>query len=184
MPEVEDITALLRAAGSGDEDARGRLVPLVYKELRRRAAQVLRHERQGNSLQPTELLHEAFVQLFRIERLEWSDRAHFFAVASRFMRRILVDHARARRAGKREATRLQMEPSPDLAPWRDADVLRVDDAIQRLAELDQRHAEIVTMRFFGGMSVAEVAIALGTPKRTLEAEWTLIRSWLRTELTL
>ena len=182
MTGGEDITALRRAAGSGDEQARGRLVPMVYEELRRRAARALRGEREGHSLEPTELLHEVFVQLFRVERLEWKDRVHFFAVSSLFMRRILVDHARARRAAKREATLLHLEPR-DLSPWRDADVLRVDEAIQRLAELDPRHAEIVTMRFFGGMSMAEVSEALGTPKRTLEAEWTLIRAWLRAELT-
>lgn len=181
MRKGEDITALLQAAGGGDEGARERLVPLVYQELRRRAVWSLRNERHGNSLQPTELLHEAFLQLFQLERLEWRDRVHFFAVASRFMRRILVDHARARQAAKRDVTRLNLEPA-DLAPWRDADVLRVEEAVRRLAELDERHAEIVTMRFFGGMSVAEVAAALGTPKRTLEAEWTLIRAWLRTEL--
>jgi len=180
----EDITQLLNALSTGDRDAGHALLPVIYSELKRRAADLMRGERADHTLQPTALVHEAFLQLVDIDRVDWKSRAHFFAVASQSMRRILVDHARARRATKRGggATRIPLDQELSLSTRRDADVLALDEALQQLAVLNPRHAEIVSMRFFGGLNVEEVAAVLGTPKRTLEAEWTLIKAWIRREL--
>ncbi|XYH93180.1 ECF-type sigma factor [Sorangium sp. So ce1128] len=185
MKGREDLTHLLTAASAGDREALDALLPAVYAELRRRAVSLMRRERGEHTLQPTALVHEAFLQLIESERVDWKGRAHFFAVASVIMRRVLVDHARTRLADKRGggATRVSIDRALSLSVERDADVLDIDRALQKLAALDPRHAEIVSMRFFGGLSVEEVAAVLGTPKRTLEAEWSLIKAWLRRELT-
>jgi RNA polymerase sigma-70 factor (ECF subfamily) len=184
MKGHHDVTLLLQAASSGDREAVDALLSVVYDELRRRAASLMRSERGDHTLQPTALVHEAFLQLVQIERIDWKGRAHFFAVASQIMRRILVDHARTRLADKRGgATRVPIDLAIGLSATQDADVLALDEALQKLAALNPRHAEIVAMRFFGGLSVEEVAAVLSTPKRTLEAEWSLIKAWLRRELT-
>lgn len=160
-------------------------MPIVYDELRNHAAHLMQHERVGHSLQPTALVNEAFLRLVQQERVQWTGRAHFFAVASKLMRRVLVEHARKRVAEKRggRADRIALEDGLGLSVGRDADVLAVDAALQRLAEVDPRQAEIVTLRFFGGLSVEEVAIVLNLSKRTVEAEWTMIKAWLRRELS-
>lgn len=184
MKTREDITQLLTALSTGDGEAIHALLPLVYDELRRRAGNLLRSERADHTLQPTALVHEAFLHLVETERVDWKSRAHFFAVAARSMRRILVDHARARGAAKRGAggTRISLHQDVALSATLDADVLAVDEALGKLDALNPRHAEIVSMRFFGGLTVEEVAAVMGTPKRTLEAEWSLIRAWIRREL--
>jgi len=170
---------------AGDHGAVETLLPIVYNELRHRAGFLMQREREGHTLQPTALVHEAFLRLVQQERVEWQGRAHFFAVASQVMRRILVDHARARAAGKRggRETRMALEEGLGLSAARDADVMAIDQALTKLAAIDQRQAEIVSLRFFGGLSVEEVAAVLSLPKRTVEAEWTMIRAWLRRELT-
>jgi RNA polymerase sigma factor (TIGR02999 family) len=180
----EDITHLLQALSTGDRDAIHALFPVVYAELKQLAGKLMRQERGDHTLQPTALVHEAFLHLVEVDRVDWKSRAHFFAVASQSMRRILVDHARSRGAAKRGGgqTRIPLDTDLALSTTRDADVLAVDLALQKLAALDPRHAEIVSMRFFGGLSVEEVAAVLGTPKRTLEAEWTLLKAWIRREL--
>lgn len=180
----EDVTHLLAAASGGDRGAVAALLPIVYGELRQRAGLLMRRERADHTLQPTALVHEAFMRLVQQERVEWTGRAHFFAVASGLMRRILVDHARARLSDKRGggATRISLEAGLGLSVTRDADVLAVDQALTRLSEIDPRQAEIVTLRFFGGLSVEEVAAVLDLSKRSVEAEWTLIKAWLRREL--
>jgi len=185
MKGREEVTLLLNAASVGDRAALDALLSIVYDELRRRAASLMRSERGDHTLQPTALVHEAFLELVAIERVDWKGRAHFFAVASQIMRRILIDHARARLADKRGAgaTRVPIDHALGLSASRDADVLAIDGALAELAALNPRHAEIVSMRFFGGLSVEEVAAVLGTPKRTLEAEWSLIKAWLRRALT-
>lgn len=181
----EDVTWLLSAVSAGDHGAVETLLPIVYNELRHRAGFLMQREREGHTLQPTALVHEAFLRLVQQERVEWQGRAHFFAVASQVMRRILVDHARARAAGKRggRETRMALEEGLGLSAARDADVMAIDQALTKLAAIDQRQAEIVSLRFFGGLSVEEVAAVLSLPKRTVEAEWTMIRAWLRRELT-
>jgi RNA polymerase sigma-70 factor (ECF subfamily) len=185
MKAREDITQLLLAVSAGNHQAVEVLLPVIYDELRRRAASLMRHERENHTLQPTALVHEAFLQLVEIQSIDWKGRAHFFAVASQLMRRILVDHARTRQADKRNGGRtlVPIDEALGLSITRDTDVLAIDEALRKLAGLNPRHAEIVSMRFFGGLSVQEVAEVLGTPKRTLEAEWSLIKAWLRRELT-
>ncbi len=185
MPAREDVTALLASLRAGDRSAVDALLPIVYDELRRRASSLMRAERAGHTLQPTALVHEAFLQLIHQDRVDWQGRAHFFAVASQLMRRILVDHARGRLRQKRggAAPRISLDEGLGLSVERDADVVAVDDALKRLAELDPRQAEIVEMRFFGGLSVEEAAAVLGVSKRTVEGEWTMIKAWLRRELT-
>lgn len=179
-----DVTHLLVAAAGGDRDAIAALLPIVYAELRQRAGLMMRRERGDHTLQPTALVHEAFLRLVQQQSVEWTGRAHFFAVASGVMRRILVDHARSHLADKRGggATRIPLDESLGLSVMREADVLAVDQALTKLAELDARQAEIVTLRFFGGLSVEEVAAVLSVSKRSVEAEWTVIKAWLRREL--
>lgn len=181
----EDVTLLLAAVSAGDRNAVAALLPIVYDELRKHAAFLMKRERPSHTLQPTALVHEAFLRLVQQERVQWTGRAHFFAVASGLMRRILVDHARTRLAEKRGggADRISIEEGLGLSVARDADVLAIDQALNRLAELDARQAEIVTLRFFGGLSVEEVAAVLEMSKRAVEAEWTMIKAWLRRELS-
>jgi RNA polymerase sigma factor (TIGR02999 family) len=185
MKGKAELTQLLTAASAGDRKALDELLSSVYEELRRRAASMMGRERGEHTLQPTALVHEAFLRLVEVERIDWKGRAHFFAVASQMMRRILVDHARTRLADKRGggATRVAIDEILGLTAERDADVLMIDEALEKLAAQSPRHADIVSMRFFGGLSVEEVAAVLGTPRRTLEAEWTMIRAWLRRELS-
>ena len=184
MPAPSDVTGLLSAVKAGDRSAVEKLLPIVYDELRRRAASLMRREREGHTLQPTALVHEAFVQLVQQDRVDWQGRAHFFAVAAQLMRRILVDHARGRLRDKRGggAVRISLDEGLGLSVERDADVVALDDALKSLAAVDARQAELVEMRFFGGLSVEEVAAVLGVSKRTVEAEWTVTKAWLRREL--
>jgi RNA polymerase sigma-70 factor (ECF subfamily) len=160
------------------------LVPLVYDELRRIAAGYLRGESPGNTLQPTALVHEAFLKLADQHRVDWQGRTHVLAIGAKAMRRILVDHAKCKRRGKRGGgrKRIQLDETTALSVDRDEDLLAVDEALEKLAEIDQRQATIVELRFFGGMTVEEVAETLGLSKRTVESEWTLVRAWLRREL--
>jgi len=182
---TNDVTACLAALSQGDKSALDRLVPLVYDELRRQAAGFLRKESPGHSLQPTALVHEVFLKLADQTRVSWKGRSHFFAIGAQAMRRILVDHARKKKRVKRGGgrQRITLEEALVLSPRRGEDVLDLDDALVRLAQLDSRQAQIVEMRFFGGLTVQEVAEVLGVSKRTVEAEWTMIRAWLRRELT-
>jgi RNA polymerase sigma factor (TIGR02999 family) len=162
-----------------------RLVPLVYNSLRQQASSYLKREPRGHSLQPTALVHEAFLKLAEQRHVNWQGRSHFFAIGAQAMRRILVDHARrkgrAKRGGGRR--RISLEEHFVVSPQRDADLLAVDEALDRLAEVDPRQAKIVELRFFGGLSVQEVAEVLGVSKRTVESDWTMVRAWLRRELS-
>jgi RNA polymerase sigma-70 factor, ECF subfamily len=178
------ITGVLRAWGKGDEAALERLAPLVYDELHRIAARHMRHEEPGNSLQPTALVNQAWLRLLGGAKVGWQDRAHFFAVSSQIMRRILVDAARARRTGKRrgELHHFQLNESLDAAPPRDTELIALDDALESLAEFDVRKARVVEMRFFGGLSVEETAAALRVSPQTVMRDWKLARAWLRREI--
>ncbi|HWB10858.1 MAG TPA: sigma-70 family RNA polymerase sigma factor [Pirellulales bacterium] len=160
------------------------LVPLIYDELRRVAARYLRREAPGNTLQPTALVHEAFVKLAGQQRVDWQGRTHVLAIGAKAMRRILVDHAKRKRRVKRGGglNRIQLDEATALSPERDEDLLAVDEALDKLAAIDERQATIVELRFFGGMTVEEVAQTLGISKRTVESEWTMVRAWLRREL--
>lgn len=179
----EQITQIVTEAGEGKPVA-GQLFELLYEPLRLLAGRFLSGEKVGHTLTPTALVHEAYLKLVDQTRVDWQGKTHFFAVGAQVMRRILVDHARARRRLKRggNAIRLQLEEHIALSPGRDEDVLAVEEALQKLATLDPRQASVVEMRFFGGLSVVEVATVLGVSKRTVEGEWTAARAWLRREL--
>jgi RNA polymerase sigma factor (TIGR02999 family) len=168
----------------GERDAADALFPRVYEELRKKAAHLLRYESSDHTLQPTALVHEVYMKLIDQTRVDWKGRTHFFAVGAQAMRRILVDHARAKKREKRGGgrTKVQLEEELTVSPQKDEDVLDLEEALERLETIDPRQATIVELRFFGGMSVAEVAEALGVSKRTIESEWTMIKAWLRREL--
>jgi RNA polymerase sigma factor (TIGR02999 family) len=184
MPGTKPVTALLLAWGRGEEGAEERLFELVYHELRRRAAAQLRRERGSHTLQPTALVHEAFMRLVDHGSIPWQGRAHFFAVASRTMRRVLVDHARRRLARRRGggATRITLDDAGAVSQPRDVDLLALDGALERLAALDPRQSQIVELRYFGGLSVDETAQVLRVSSPTVKRGWTTARAWLFREL--
>jgi RNA polymerase sigma factor (TIGR02999 family) len=178
------VTGLLRAWGEGDTKAGDRLMPLVYAELRKRAAAYLRRERPGHTLQPTALVHEAYMRMAGQDRAAWKNRAQFFGVAACMMRRILVDHARAlnmaKRAGRLINVELQDDHAVVAAP--DIDVLALDEALTRLAAFDARKTAVAELRFFSGLSVEETAQVLGVSVATVEREWQVARAWLYSAL--
>ncbi|HBL26569.1 MAG TPA: RNA polymerase subunit sigma-70 [Acidobacteria bacterium] len=181
----EDITVLLRAWESGSDQAAASLVPLLYQDLRRIAARQLRGERCNHTLQPTALLHEAFVRLIDQKRVHWKNRRHFFAVAAHLMRRILVDHARRRLRDKRGGGEVvvSLDEAMLVAGGPGLDVLALDEALDRLAEIDPVKAEVVQLHFFAGLSVAETAVALECSTATVTRHWQLARAWLFRELS-
>lgn len=180
-----EITVLLSELSRGNKEAEGRLIPLVYKELRRIAATYLRRESPDHSLQPTALVHEAYVRMTGIKEIDWQNRSHFFAFSATLMRRILVDHARASHAGKRgngwDAVSLNeaILPSPERAP----EILALDEALNKLATFDERQSKIVELRFFAGMSEDEAGSVLGISARTVKRDWRIARAWLFKELS-
>lgn len=180
--DPDDITELLRKTAVGDRRAEQALIPLVYTQLRRLAAQHLRRERTDHSLQPTALVHEAYLRLVGGSEVDWQDRSHFFRVAAVLMRRILVDHARSRKANKRAGIRIPLEdfllPSEEQSEF----LLDLDRVLTRLEKLDSRQAQVVEMRFFAGLSEDEIASALGVSSRTIKREWKMAKAWLRAEL--
>ena len=178
------ISRLLRKWGRGDEQAREDLVPLVYQELRRRASSYLRHERPDHTLQPTSLVHEAYIRLMAQTRVSWLNRAQFFALAAQLMRRILVDHARERQAAKRPGgIRVTFDERLQPVPPRDCEILVLDDALRDLARLDPRQAEIVELKYFAGLSEMEVAAVLSLSRATVTREWQSARAWLYRRIT-
>ena len=180
-----EITGLLLAWRGGNEQALDRLAPLVYDELRRLARCHMRGERPGHTLQPTALANEAYLRLIDAQQIQWHDRAHFFAMASRLMRRVLVDHARAHRADKRGGhdVRVSLDRALGLAARGDSlDLVALDDALDTLAKLDERKSEVVELRFFGGLNVEETATVLKVSSDTVTRDWNFAKSWLRREL--
>jgi RNA polymerase sigma factor (TIGR02999 family) len=184
-PSPGEITQLLVELRKGDKDAEARLIPVVYDELRRLANHYMRGERPDHTLQPTALVHEAYLRLIEQDRVEWRNRAHFFGVAASLMRRILVDHARARLTTKRGAAEqpVHLEEGFVFAEERSGELVALDEALQRLAEFDPRLGRIVELRFFGGLSVEDTAEVLGISPRTVKREWNTAKAWLRGELT-
>ena len=181
-----EVTLLLAEVKLGQKDALARLIPLVYKELRRLAGHYLRDERIGHTLQPTALVHEAYLRLVGQDRTDWQNRPQFMGVAAQLMRRILVDHARERVAAKRGGGAVRIEDQGfDLGatPQQSEEVLAVDEALGRLSELDPQKAKIVEMRYFGGLSVEEAADALGISTPTVKRHWAIAKAWLRAELS-
>lgn len=178
-----EITRILTQLRNGDDRAAERLLPLVYDRLRDIARNQFRHERRNHTLQPTALVHQAYLEMVEHEAVDFQARTHFFATAAKIMRQLLVDHARSKMRQKREGSRRRIPLHDDvLTLERDEDVLRVEEALEKLAAVDARQATIVELRFFGGLTVDEVAQVLKVSKRTIEAEWTMIRAWLRKEL--
>ncbi len=186
---AQHVTRLMRAAGAGDPKAAESLLPLVYDELRRLAAAQLSKEPAGQTLQPTALVHEAYLRLVGGEAIEWQGRGHFFAAAARAMRRILIDRARRHRAAKhggslgRSDLHEDMIADPTPGPGGSAmDLLRLDAALARLETRDSRQAEIVLLRYFAGLSIEQTAEALGVSTGTVKNDWVFARAWLRREL--
>jgi RNA polymerase sigma factor (TIGR02999 family) len=177
-PGPGEVTRLLKAWSEGDLAARDSLVPIVYGELRRRAALHLRRERRGHTLRPTDLVHETYLKL-RAQNAEWHNREQLFAVASQLMRRILVDHARSRAAAKRGGgMRVTLSDGAAVTSPAEPDMLDLDAALDELAALDERQARLVELRFFGGLDIAEAARALDVSVATANRDWVAARAWL------
>jgi RNA polymerase sigma factor (TIGR02999 family) len=184
-PDEADVSGLLRAWSGGEPGALDRLIPLVYQELRSLAAGYLRREKQEHTLEPTAVLHEAYLRLVDKTHPRWEGRVHFFAVAAQIMRRVLVDHARARQAAKRggEAVKVPLEEEQvGLATGPDPALLSLDEALDRLARLDPRKSRTIELRYFGGLTHDEVARLLGVSAATVRLDTRLARAWLSREL--
>jgi RNA polymerase sigma factor (TIGR02999 family) len=179
-----EITVLLHAHAAGDTEALDQLLPRVYDELRRIARQRLRQERPDHTLATTDLVHEAYLKLLPTDRVDWRDRAHFFAVASRAMRQVLIDHAVRRAAAKRGGggQPLTLEENSGATETPLDDLIALSDALEKLARIDARQARVVECRFFGGLSLEETAEALAISPATVSREWTFARAWLHREL--
>jgi RNA polymerase sigma factor (TIGR02999 family) len=184
-PDEGEITRMLERIQAGDGSVADHLLPLVYDELRARARRYLRSGRPGDTLQPTALVHEAYLRLVGRPPDGWQGRTHFFAVAAIAMRQILLDHAkhhgREKRGGGMQRVTLEDAVAPTTGP--DVDLLALGQALERLAALSERQARIVELRFFGGLTVEEIAEVLGVSKRTVEGDWTFAKAWLRAELS-
>jgi RNA polymerase sigma factor (TIGR02999 family) len=178
-------TDSLVAITQGDRSSAEQLVETVYNDLRRLAHHYMDQERAGHTLQSTALVHEAYLKLIDQTKVDWRNRSHFFAIAAQAMRRILVNHAKGKGRIKRGGDRRKISLDEALTVSKESsdDVLALDEALERLAEIDEQQAKIVELRFFGGMTVDETAVALDLPKRTVEREWTACRAWLRRELS-
>jgi RNA polymerase sigma factor (TIGR02999 family) len=184
MPPPQDVSRLLIAWSNGDEEAIELLMPLVYEELRRLAHRHLGRERAGHTLQTTELVHEAYLRLVDQKEVRWQNRSHFFAVAAQMMRRILVDYARSRRFAKRGggAQHVSLDEALVVSHERAADIVALNEALNALAEFDERKSRMVELRFFGGLSIEETAEALRVSPGTVMRDWTLAKAWLQREM--
>ncbi len=179
-----DITQMLRAWGDGDLEARDKLMPVVYEELRKAAHYYMARERRGHTLQTTALVNEVYVRLAKAREMRWQDRAHFFAVAAQMMRRILTDYARSRQYAKRGggAQPVSLDQAPKVPSGPPSDVLALDDALNRLAAQDDRKSQVVELRYFGGLSVVETAEVLKVSPETVMRDWKLAKAWILREL--
>jgi RNA polymerase sigma-70 factor (ECF subfamily) len=180
---MEDVSVLLRAWSDGDQSALEKLTPIVYQELRRLASRYMKGERTGNSMQTTALVNEAYLRLVDYNRMQWQDRAHFFAVSAQLMRRILVDHARRhnlKRGGG--IPHLSLDEAMLVDEGRDADLVALDDAMNTLAKIDPRKVQVVELRFFGGLDVDETAEVLKVSTVTVKRDWRAAKLWLYREL--
>jgi RNA polymerase sigma factor (TIGR02999 family) len=180
VPSPGNVTQLLVAWSGGDQGALTRLVPLVYDELRRLARRCLRRERQGHTLEPTALVHEAYARLIDRNRVQWQGRTHFFAVAAQTMRRILVEHARGRHAARRGGggLRITLDETVISGDRRDVDLIALDDALNGLTAVDMMQARIVELRYFAGLTIEETAEVLASSAATVKREWTIAKAWL------
>jgi RNA polymerase sigma factor (TIGR02999 family) len=181
--DTQEVTRLLKSLNAGDRDAVDALVPIVYSELRKLAGHYLKSEREGHTLQPTALVHEAFLKLVEQET-QWQNRTHFFAMAANLMRRILVDYARSHNAGKRggDVEKVVLEDAFVFVKEKPAELLALNEALEELAKIDPRRAKVVELRFFGGLNNDEIAEALGVHSNTVLRDWNLARAWLKTRM--
>jgi RNA polymerase sigma-70 factor, ECF subfamily len=181
---VSETTRLLRAWATGDQQALSALVPRVYRELRRLAGRCLRNERPDQTLQVSDLVHEAYLHLADASQLDWQHRSHFFAVSATLMRRIIVDRARRRMAAKRgrRAMGIDIEHALDVSTKRSAELVALDDALNTLASVDPRKARVIELRFFAGLEVKETAAVVGVSPETVMRDWKLAKAWLLKEL--
>ncbi|HET6852732.1 MAG TPA: sigma-70 family RNA polymerase sigma factor [Pyrinomonadaceae bacterium] len=185
MSVPPNITELLVGYGRGDKDALDQLMPIVYDELRRQAARYLRREQAGNTLQTTALIHEAYVRLVDQRNVQWQNRAHFFGIAAQMMRRILVDHARAKKRAKRGGSdvRVSLGDATVAVKGQDLDVVALDEALERLAQIDEQQSRVVELRFFSGLTVEETAEVLHISTATVKRDWNMAKAWLHRELS-
>ena len=184
MSTPQDVTDILGAWSEGDPEALERLMPLIVSDLRRQAESYLRRERVSHTLQPTALVNEVYLRLVDQKRAQWRDRAHFFAVAAQLMRRILVDHARAHAAGKRGGwvEKVKLDEARDIpADDTPVDLVALDDALKRLAKMDERQAKVVELRYFAGLTIEETAEVVGVTHATISRDWRNARAWLLLE---
>ena len=179
-----EATRLLKGLANGDTGAGDRLLPLVYSELRNLASRHLKRERPDHTLQATALVHEAYLQLVDASSINWQGRTHFFAMAARVVRQVLIQHARTHDAQKRggDRKRITLAEGIAISPSREVDLLDLDEALTQLATVHERQARVVELRFFGGLSVEEVAAALGVSERTVKGDWKVARAWLRSKI--
>jgi RNA polymerase sigma-70 factor, ECF subfamily len=183
-PQSADVTLLLKQVANGNQDAAAKLIPLVYEELHRVAEHRLRLERPDHTLQPTALVHEAYLKLVAQRDPNWQSRAHFFAVASQLMRRILVDYARGRLRAKRggKQAKLPLDKVFVISKDRCDELLALDESLERLAKLDARQSRVVELRFFGGLTVEEAAKVMDVSPKTVKRDWSIAKAWLYGEL--
>ena len=183
-PSQHDVTERLLAWSDGDREALDQLIPLVYDHLRQLAHRYMRRERAGHTLQTTALVNEVYLRLIDQRQVHFENRAHFFAIAAQLMRRIVVDHAHTQHRAKRGggAERLSLDEAALMSPVQSAEMLALDEALQSLAEIDERKARVIEMRYFGGLSVEETAIVLGVSENTVIRDWALAKAWLRREM--
>jgi RNA polymerase sigma-70 factor, ECF subfamily len=185
MNDSRQITLMLKEWSDGKQEALDRLMPLVYDELRRQAQRFIRKERSGHTLQTTALIHEAYIKLIGNDQVDWQNRAHFFAIASQAMRRILVDHARTRHREKRggAAEDLPIDDAIQIStPQKSVDLIALDEALERLSLVDPRQAMVVEMRYFGGLTNDETAGVLGISNATVRNDWTMAKAWLHGQI--
>ena len=186
MPQPsQNGTQLLIGWSKGDKEALDALLPLVYEELRKQAARYLRRERAGHTLQTTALIHEAYLKLVDQKNVHWQNRAHFFGIAAQLMRRILVDHARTKKRAKRGGSdiRVSFNDANLIGQARDLDIVALDEALARLAEIDQQQSRIVELRFFSGLTVEETAEILAISPATVKRDWSMAKAWLHREIS-
>jgi len=179
-----DVTVLLSELTRGNKEAEEKLVPLVYDELKRLARSYMRRERPEHTLQATALVHEAYLKLIKQQSVNWQGRSHFFAIAAQLMRRILIDHARGHLREKRGGTKviLPLDEGLVFSPEHSEELVKLDEALERLSKLDARQSRIVELRFFGGLSVEETAKFLGISPKTVKRDWSVAKVWLHGEL--
>ena len=186
MPQSPpNVTELLLAWNGGDKAALDQLIPVVYDELRRQASRYLRGERPGHTLQTTGLVNEAYLRLVDQRNVRWQNRAHFFGIAAQLMRRILVDHARAKHREKRGGAdlRVSLDDAMMMTKGRDIDLVTLDEALDRLAKIDPQQSRVVELRFFGGLNVEETAEVLGISPATVKRDWSVAKAWLYREIS-